>query len=111
MLAKRLAPSVRMTETFGKSLNIINVRRFSNKPFSAGKGGLGVGIPRLPSIDAIKAVSSPQTKAPAPSLISMSKLKSEPNTFGPKYPYFSRLFNRFQGSCVCERILGTDERK
>jgi hypothetical protein len=39
---------------------------FSNKPFSAGNGGLGVGIPLFPSIDLIKAISSPHTKAPAP---------------------------------------------
>ena len=33
----------------------------------AGKGGRGTGIPRLPSIEASRAVSSPQTNAPAPS--------------------------------------------
>lgn len=36
-------------------------------PASAGKGGRIRGIPLLPSIEAISAVSSPQTKAPAPS--------------------------------------------
>jgi (2Fe-2S) ferredoxin len=44
-------------------------------PLTAGNGGLGIGIPLLPSIDCIRAVSSPHTKAPAPSLISISKLK------------------------------------
>jgi len=39
-----------------------------HNPDSAGKGGRFVGIPRLPSIEAISAVSSPHTKAPAPSL-------------------------------------------
>ena len=29
-------------------------------------GGLGLGLPRLPSTELINAVSSPQTKAPAP---------------------------------------------
>lgn len=31
-----------------------------NKPTSAGKGGLSLGLPCLPSIDSIKLVSSPQ---------------------------------------------------
>src|SRR5579864_4580611 len=47
----------------------------SHKPLSAGNGGRGRGVPRLPSTDAISAVSSPQTKAPAPMRISTWKLK------------------------------------
>jgi hypothetical protein len=39
------------------------------RPDTAGKGGRGRGSPRLPSIEARRAVSSPQTKAPAPSLM------------------------------------------
>src|ERR1700761_6969770 len=38
-----------------------------HKPFCAGKGGRGRGRPALPSNDSSNAVSSPQTKAPAPS--------------------------------------------
>jgi hypothetical protein len=44
-------------------------------PLSAGNGGRGCGWPRLPSMDAMSAVSSPQTNAPAPIRISTSKLK------------------------------------
>ena len=47
---------------------LINVG-LPNKPLFAGNGGFGRGIPLSPSIDAIRAVSSPQTNAPAPSLI------------------------------------------
>src|SRR5690606_25376784 len=36
-----------------------------HRPAVAGNGGLGRGMPRLPSIEAISAVSSPQTNAPA----------------------------------------------
>ncbi len=39
------------------------------RPLTAGNGGRVRGMPRLPSMEAISAVSSPQTKAPAPSLI------------------------------------------
>src|SRR6478736_2768943 len=41
------------------------------RPLSAGKGGRGRGVPRLPSTDAINAVSSPHTNAPAPMRMSM----------------------------------------
>ncbi len=44
-----------------------------HRPLCTGKGGLGMGMPRLPSIEAIMAVSSPQTKAPAPSMTCRSK--------------------------------------
>ena len=39
---------------------------FINSPAFAGNGGFKRGLPLLPSIDSSKAVSSPQTKAPAP---------------------------------------------
>src|SRR5437899_3045702 len=37
-----------------------------NTPAAAGKGGLIRGLPRLPSIEFMRAVSSPQMYAPAP---------------------------------------------
>src|SRR5665648_550025 len=37
-----------------------------HSPFWAGNGGLTVGSPRVPSMEWIRAVSSPQTNAPAP---------------------------------------------
>ena len=63
------APLRRITGTLAKvSTLLINVG-LPNRPLFAGNGGFGLGIPRSPSIDAIRAVSSPQTNAPAPSLI------------------------------------------
>ena len=38
----------------------------SQRPFTAGKGGLRRGFPLLPSSDSRSAVSSPQIYAPAP---------------------------------------------
>ena len=52
---------------------LINVGWFLN-PLCAGNGGLTLGCPLLPSADSNNAVSSPHTKAPAPNLISISKL-------------------------------------
>src|SRR3974390_2967965 len=56
-------------------------------PFWAGKGGRGRGRPASPSNEAISAVSSPQTKAPAPSTTSMLNLKPRPRMLSPKMPY------------------------
>ena len=64
---------------------LINVG-FPNSPTFAGKGGLTLGCPLLPSIDSNSAVSSPHTNAPAPSLISISNEKLEPKIFSPKNP-------------------------
>ena len=44
-------------------------------PFCTGNGGRWRGSPILPSTERISAVSSPQTKAPAPRTMSMSKEK------------------------------------
>ncbi len=57
---------------------------FPHRPDWAGNGGRYLGIPLLPSIEAISAVSSPQTKAPAPSLILIWNEKSVPRMFSPK---------------------------
>src|SRR6185295_14330060 len=43
-------------------------------PYTAGKGGLIRGRPRLPSSDSRRAVSSPQMYAPAPGCITSSRL-------------------------------------
>ena len=51
----------------GQSLDVVDDGGFRPRPpFTAGKGGRGRGIPRLPSMEFSRAVSSPQTKAPAP---------------------------------------------
>ncbi len=55
-------------------------------PQTAGNGGRGRGIPRRPSIEAISAVSSPQTNAPAPRLMVRSKENPEPSMFSPRRP-------------------------
>ncbi len=59
---------------------------FPNSPDSAGKGGFGLGIPLWPSIDVIRAVSSPQTKAPAPSITWISRSWPVPKIPLPSMP-------------------------
>jgi hypothetical protein len=56
------------------------------RPFWAGNGGRVRGRPEWPSSEAISAVSSPHTKAPAPSTISISNAKPRPSTFSPRKP-------------------------
>ena len=72
-----------ITGTFASVSTLLIRVGLPNNPLFAGNGGFGLGIPLSPSIEAIKAVSSPQTKAPAPSLMWISKLKSEPIIFLP----------------------------
>ena len=59
-------PLRRMGGTQAKVSTLFTLEGLPQKPFSAGKGGLLVGSPRLPSRDWMRAVSSPHTKAPAP---------------------------------------------
>ena len=48
-----------------------------------------LGSPTLPSIEAISAVDSPQTKAPPPLLTFISKSNPEPRMFFPSSPFSS----------------------
>src|SRR5271165_836829 len=54
-----------------------------HRPFCAGNGGRGRGRPAKPSSDEISAVSSPQTKAPAPSTSRISNRKPRPRMLSP----------------------------
>ncbi|EKD25805.1 MAG: hypothetical protein ACD_79C01497G0001 [uncultured bacterium] len=60
---------------------------FPNNPDTAGNGGLGRGMPRLPSILCIRAVSSPQTNAPAPFLIIICRFIPLSKILFPRKPY------------------------
>ena len=60
---------------------------FINSPAFAGNGGFKRGLPLFPSIDSSRAVSSPHTNAPAPSLTSKSNSKFVSNIFLPSIPY------------------------
>ena len=57
-------------------------------------------MPRLPSIDAISAVSSPQTNAPAPRRMSMWKLKRVPKMLLPSRP--------MRSACLMARLQALD---
>ena len=66
MDAKLSAPSRMMCEALAMVSTLLTIVGFWNRPDTAGNGGRGRGMPRLPSTEAMSAVSSPQTNAPAP---------------------------------------------
>ena len=89
---------------FGTLANVSTLLRtvgFSHSPFSTVLGGLTRGIPRFPSMDAVSALPSPHTNAPAPRLICIWKQKSVPKMLSPnKF--------RFSISAIAWRSLETD---
>ena len=80
------APSRTMRGTLAKVSTLLRTVGFSHKPFSTVRGGLTRGMPRLPSMEAVRAEPSPQTKAPAPRLMWRWKEKSVPRMLSPRRP-------------------------
>ena len=65
-------------------------------------------MPRYPSSEAISALSSPQTKAPAPMRNSMSKLKPLPRMFSAQEAALAGLRQGDRHVLDGDRILGAD---
>ena len=80
------APFSKIVGTFERVSTLLITVGFSNNPLVEGKGGRGRGIPLFPSMLWIRAVSSPQTNAPAPILINKSNEKFVPATLEPNNP-------------------------
>ncbi len=85
-LRNQSVPFNMMFGTWDRVSTLLMIVGLPQRPETAGKGGRRRGIPRLPSIAEIIAVSSPQTKAPAPSMISMSHEKLLPMMLLPTKP-------------------------
>src|SRR4030042_1466591 len=69
------APLLIIKGTLAQVLTLFNRLGLSQSPFSAMWTYLAFGSPSLPSSEAIRALDSPQTKAPPPLLIVILKLK------------------------------------
>ena len=93
------APSEMMTGMLAHVSTLLMAVGLPSMPFSTGNGGRWRGSPILPSMDRIRAVSSPQTKAPAPRTSLMSKEKPVPRMFEPNNPS-SRLCRRAIIRCL-----------
>src|SRR6516162_6474791 len=102
MPANHSAPLRKIGGTFANvSTLLINVGQPHN-PLSAGNGGRGRGVPRLPSTDIINAVSSPQTNAPAPMRMSMLKLNGDSKIPLPSRPRVLACL-----MAVCNRLMAS----
>src|SRR5688500_20205321 len=80
------APLTRMCGTAASVSTLLIVVGWPNNPAAAGNGGLMRGLPRRPSSEFIKAVSSPQMYAPAPLCTCTSTRLPEPIALGPRIP-------------------------
>src|SRR5690606_2183971 len=96
--AYQAAPRLMIEGTAVRVSTLLIVVGIPNRPATAGNGGLMRGLPRLPSIAFINAVSSPQMYAPAPRCTMMSIRLPEPNTFSPSAPA------AYASATACSRI-------
>ena len=95
--------------TLAKVSTLLMLVGLPQSPVRAGKGGRKRGMPRLPSMEAIRAVSSPQTKAPAPSLILIFEVRiCEPRMFLPRNPFSVACLMAMAQAPDGQRILGAD---
>ena len=86
MAAYAAAPWAMIHATLAKVSTLLMLVGLPQRPETAGNGGRFRGMPRSPMMEAMSAVSSPQTKAPAPSLILSLKAQPLPNTSSPRKP-------------------------
>ncbi len=92
------APLRMIGGTLQKVSTLFSTVGLSNNPCSTVRGGFTRGIPRFPSMDVVRALPSPQTKAPAPWLICRSKSNPEPRISFPRRPLSIAL-----SMAVCRR--------
>ena len=107
MLANHSGPLQHDLRDVGVGFNVVIVGWLAPQAgLTAGKGGRGRGSPRLPSIEAIRAVSSPHTKAPAPWRTSRSKEKSGAEDIFSQEAKFARLLDGDIQVLYGHRIFG-----
>src|SRR5438876_9708709 len=82
----QLAPLLRIGGMAASVSTLLMVVGCAKTPDTAGNGGLMRGLPRLPSMEFIIAVSSPQMYAPAPRCSTMSTRLPLPYALAPSAP-------------------------
>ena len=93
------APFKSMPAAAARVSTLLTTVGFLYNPSVTGKGGLTSTSALRPSIEAIKAVSSPQIYAPCPIHIFKSKEKLVPRIFSPSSPsFFNELIDAFKDS-------------
>ncbi len=106
MPANQPLPRMMIGGTFAQVSTLLMQVGWPHNPASDGYGGRGRGSPALPSMEAIRAVSSPQTKAPCPLTTSIWKSKPEPKIFLPSMPDPVSLTDRLLESGHGQWVLG-----
>ena len=72
--------------TLAKVSTLLSTVGLPHRPCSMVRGGFTRGMPRLPSMEEVRALPSPQTKAPAPRFTWRWKLKPLPRMSSPSRP-------------------------
>src|SRR5215213_110421 len=80
------APFMMISGTAASVSTLLIVVGWPNTPDTAGNGGLMRGLPRRPSSEFMRAVSSPQIYAPAPLWTWTSMRFPVPMAFAPSMP-------------------------
>ena len=86
MAAKASAPLSTIQGTLAKVSTLFRLVGCCQSPWATVRMCLPRGMPRWPSMLAVRAVDSPHTKAPAPWLTMMSKSNPEPRMSWPSRP-------------------------
>ena len=79
-------PLLMISGTLAKVSTLLSTVGLSKRPCSTVRGGLTRGMPRLPSMEAVRALPSPQTNAPAPRFMCIWKEKPLPRMSSPRSP-------------------------
>ena len=96
MLANQSAPRLIIRGTLAQVSTLLRLLGLSPIPLTAVRVYFGRGSPTFPSIAFIKALDSPETKAPAPRCTVTSKLNLEPRIFLPRRPYSRAWFRAIE---------------
>ena len=97
------APFSMIRGTLTQVSTLLSTVGLSHSPLSVAWTYLARGSPTLPSTERISAEDSPQTKAPPPRLISMSKEKPLPRMLSPSSP---RARASAMARCRCSTARG-----
>src|SRR4030042_1736823 len=87
--ANQSAPLLIISGTVAHVSTLFKQLGLSQTPLMAVWIYFGLGSPTLPSNAVIRALDSPETKAPAPRCTLIVKSKPEPRIFSPRKPYSS----------------------
>ena len=108
MRRNQSAPYSRTTATLANVSTLLITVGLPHRPLSVGKGGRIRGWPRSPSIEWIRAVSSPHTNAPRAEADLQVEIEARAEDVLAQEPPLAALGNRVFDPLDGQRILGPD---